>query len=342
MKIINYRQHQESQLTDASFNKKIDRLQELSDRISKNLRSFLFFGNNPNVILENLLYYEDDIASYKKVLDDLEAKGFDLNHVINQYVSCYMSLPYLVPEIDYSYFDHDWFENVLDDNKIRAKIKDTLDVVVNRDVDALFSFRRETGANFRAALSSLANGASNNLSNLSNSLQINKKTLQKILETLELAQIITAIPSIGASSGKISKSYKYCFNSPAIRQALCSVIIKENNLDDKRVRMLRGNLLEDTVFMHLKRILKNEPLGVNIEYDAAAGGADFVVMPIDGTKSQAIVIEVGYNKSDCRQVEQTLKKVGKYGLVITDCINRPKTNPEKTVLYIPLKTFLLI
>ena len=161
------------------FNKKINRLQELSDKISKNLRSFLFFGNNPNVILENLLYYEDDIASYKKVLDDLEAKGFDLNHVINQYVSCYMSLPYLVPEIDYSYFNHDWLENALDYNKIRAKIKDTLDIVVNRDVDALFSFRRETGANFRAALSSLANGASNNLSNLSNSLQINKKTLQK-------------------------------------------------------------------------------------------------------------------------------------------------------------------
>ena len=132
------------------------------------------------------------------------------------------------------------------------------------------------------------------------------------------------------------------FNSPAIRQALCSVIIKPDNLDDRQVYLLRGRLLEDVVLMYLKRILKNDPLGVNIEYDAAAGGADFVIMPIDGTKQQAVVIEVGNSKTTSKQVEKTLDKVGKYGLVITNHTDQPSLSPSKTVVYVPLKLFLLM
>ena len=53
-----------------------------------------------------------------------------------------------------------------------------------------------------------------------------------------------------------------------------------------------------------------------LERDIKTGGADFVFYR-QGNLKQAIVIDVGYNKTSTKPVYQTLKSYGLYGLVIT-------------------------
>ena len=61
----------------------------------------------------------------------------------------------------------------------------------------------------------------------------------------------------------------------------------------------------------------------------------------NGLKSEAIVLGVGYGKTDTRQITNTLKRLkGGYGLVVTD---RPLSlNKDQNTVFVPLKTFLML
>ena len=276
--------------------------------------------------------------------------NFSLDHLIDQYLNWYMSLPYIVSQIQYEWAG-DWidynqllascFELPPTENDIRLQIRGTLDNITKKDINVLQSFNSTTRTMFPALLIALANSNQTNLKSLSTKLGLKIQTLQSMLQVLQDAQVITAVPPLGASFGKISKTYKYIFNSPALRQALCLLIIKEGNRQDPQVRLLRGRLLEDAVYMYLSRILDDAPLGPKIEYDAAKGGADFVVMPADGTKEKAIVLEVGYNKRSGQQVRKTLSRVGSYGLVITNT-DEITISADGKIIYLPLNFFLTL
>lgn len=101
---------------------------------------------------------------------------------------------------------------------------------------------------------------------------------------------------------------------------------------------LRGKLLEDIVGLYLKRIFLEAPLTCAIvEYDPAQGGADFIVSP-DGTNKNAVVLEVGAQKDNSKQVIQTLASIdGRYGAVVTS--GTLEVDKENNVLRIPFEFF---
>ncbi|MBI5207105.1 MAG: hypothetical protein HY934_04865 [Candidatus Firestonebacteria bacterium] len=77
--------------------------------------------------------------------------------------------------------------------------------------------------------------------------------------------------------------------------------------------------------------------GYSLTYDAASGGADFIVNFIN----HKIIIEVGTGEKNFKQIINTSKKVSsKYGLIISN--DDLSYDSEINAVKIPLKYFLLI
>ena len=122
----------------------------------------------------------------------------------------------------------------------------------------------------------------------------------------------------------------------------------------ERDSQFRGYLLEDVVTSYLKRLFVDRPLAGALEYDPASGGADLIISS-SGLKKDALVIEVGMNKTKSRQPTKTLKKIGRYGLIFSGVSDfgqnittadaepvRTKVDVDARVISIAAPVFLLL
>ena len=348
MKIINqpYYSQATRKIDRQPFDKSINEANLLANEISTSLKQCLIHSKSAEVTFGAIQMQNNKLSSYITNIEEMNfSGGINLDLMIRQYISRYMSLPYAVSEIKYGQSSSktlDQYKEIgIDEEAIRTSITQTLENIFNKDLDILHSFNQATRAVFPSLLLVLANNDATELSTLSKKLKINIQTLQNMLKVLVDGQVVSAVPPLGASTGKISKPYKYLFNSPAIRQVLSPLIIKEEGSHNSPSSSLKGKLLEDTVYSSFKRIFTNPFTDPQIEYDASSGGADFIIMPRSGIKQDAIVIEVGYNKTSHRQVEKTLTRVGGQGMIITD-IDQPKLVANKPIVYMPLKLFLIM
>jgi predicted AAA+ superfamily ATPase len=151
---------------------------------------------------------------------------------------------------------------------------------------------------------------------------------------LEQAEVLQRLYPQGSHFKQVTqKPSKYLFSSPAFRamyyKTIGSTITEQN---------VRGRLLEDLIGMYLYRFSDKKPTH-SLTYDSAKGGADFIFT----AGSSKIVIEVGVNKKEYRQVMQTAAKVkATYSLVISDQIEEIEYNETQNALKIPLRYFMLI
>ena len=100
----------------------------------------------------------------------------------------------------------------------------------------------------------------------------------------------------------------------------------------------RGKLLEDLIGMYLYRLCDKKP-SFSLTYDSAKGGADFIL----SSGENKIVLEVGMNKKEYKQVTQTAEKVkATCGIVVSEGTDVLEYNAEANALKIPLKYFLLM
>ena len=325
--------------------KETNRLNSLAADISNQFRDCFLHSKNSDKTWDIIQPLNKQMSEYNKTWQTLtnipnsNLQRISINSMVNQYINYYMSLPYVVGFND-SHLGETTKPNFQQEEDIRTSIVQTVENIFNKDLNALDSFSQEVKLKFFNLLLILANSDTTSLNSLSKDIKVNIQTLQSMLKVLTEAQTVSAIPPLGASFGKISKPYKYLFNSPAIRQALSPVIIREG-LDSRQINVLRGRLLEDAVYLSLRRMFEGL-FYFQIEYDASQGGADFVIVPRSGIKQEAIVIEVGYNKKSYKQIEKTLKKVGNQGLIITTGIDRPRRSTRnQDIIYIPLELFLL-
>ena len=290
-------------------------------------------------------------------LEQLERK-LDKNRLgpesIDNYINFYGSLPYATEikqqknyyrdEAGYEIndFNPDWKPSKRPaDDEIRERVFQTLNTLFLRDLEVLGKFDTKTKSKFLRLLLMLANAGDINLRKIAKNLELNVLTVQNMLKALSDGEIISPVTPSGASLGKIAKPYKYFFSSPGLRQGLSSLRLYSgedaNPADSSR---LRGQLLEETAAMYLKRLFVGQSTAGLVEYDARAGGADFIVMP-RGLKSGAVILEVGYGKTNAKQVANTLKHFkGRYGLVITD--RNLGLDKKNNSVFVPLKTFLML
>ena len=283
---------------------------------------------------------------------ELQALATNSSDQIDDYINFYGSMPYAAPiKYKHSYYeeelqvDHELRERGFQpasrgkaEKEIKDRILQTLNTLFLRDLEILGNFDSKTKNQFIRLLLLLANADSINLRKLAQDLGLNVLTIQNMLKALSDGEIIIPVAPVGASLGKIAKSYKYLFNSPALRLALSPLYLNSGEkISPVEIGRLRGCLLEDTVAMYLKRLFINRPVSGILEYDATAGGADFIVMP-RGLKSEAIILEVGYNKKTGTQVSKTLARFkDRHGLVVTNC--KLRLDKQNNAVFIPLETF---
>lgn len=224
------------------------------------------------------------------------------------------------------------------------RIMRTLDDVLMQDIASLGKFDNHTLAAFSKLLFCLVYADARSLNKLARDINLNINTVQSMLVALTQSEVITAIKARGSGRGHVRKPHKYFFNSPATRAALAYEMGLNLLTDSDSLQQLRGHLLEDAVASRLKGIFADPAVGGFVEYDPVTGGADFIVSRT-GLKKDAVVIEVGVNKKDMRQVRQTLQAGGRYGLVVSatasSCLEF-EVDKESRVVAIPAASFLLL
>ena len=297
----------------------------------------------------------EDTFEKLKQLEPQNSSG-DYSEQVDNYVNFYGSMPYAAPikhkhgcygaELHLSGHEHERLElhdpgRSKAEKEIKDRILQTLNTLFLRDLEILGNFDAKTKSKFIRLLLLLANADSVNLRKIAKNLGLNVLTVQRMLQALSDAEIIISVAPAGASLGKIAKSYKYLFNSPALRLALSPLHLHSNEkIDPADAGRLRGCLLEDTIAMYLKRLFINRPLSGILEYDVSEGGADFIVMP-RGLKSEAIILEVGYNKKTGGQVAKTLGRFkDRHGLVVTNC--RLGLDKQNNAVFVPLEIFFML
>ncbi|PJC56333.1 hypothetical protein CO026_00850 [Candidatus Kaiserbacteria bacterium CG_4_9_14_0_2_um_filter_41_32] len=212
------------------------------------------------------------------------------------------------------------------------QIHKSLDRVVNKDIPQMQSMTRDIISKIPAILYAIADMDALNFSTMATKFGISRPKVSEIFSVLEEAEVLHRIYPHGSHFKQVTqKPSKYLFSSPAFRAMYYKTI--GNTITEQNAR---GKLLEDLVSMYLYRIFDKKPM-YSLTYDSAQGGADFIV----GVGDKKIVIEVGSNKTEYRQVVKTSQKVTPaYSIILSEEGNL-EYNEEANALKIPLKYFLL-
>ena len=219
---------------------------------------------------------------------------------------------------------------IQDEVRIHTLTNQQIDRVVERDVPELGKFDTTTLAMVKNILLLVAGSGEVSVTSLSRTLRgISLVTLINVLETLERAEMLIRVYPYGSTYKKVRKPSKYYFMTPAVRHTLLTLVEGDSAFVNHK-----GWYLEDIVSLSLYREFSRK-LASPAFYDAARGGADFIVRFPKNT----IAIEVGYGTKGEKQALATLQKIkGTYGLVISQeglAING-------NVVKVPLQYFLLI
>lgn len=277
--------------------------------LAKNLQEALFFSKNAKEVYSKISKNKGKIDNYY-----LGISRFDFNNYLN-----YGSLPFMV---------------ALDNEAlVYDQINKSLDRVVNKDIYQMQSLSPDIVSRISAILYAVADMDVLNFTTLSKKFGISRPKVAEIFLALERAEVLHRIYPRGSHFKQVTqKSSKYLFSSPAFRAMYYKTI--GNSISEQNSQ---GKLLEDLVGMYLYRLCDKQS-NYFLTYDSAKGGADFIFT----IGSVSIVIEVGVNKTDYKQVIKTAEKVkAKYSLIISDKQNELDLNFKQNIIKVPLSYFIL-
>jgi len=232
------------------------------------------------------------------------------------------------------FFESGSFPSVIRiENKQKAmeKIKSVIDGIIVKDIVTLQRFKTQTIAKVGDLLYLLAQSDSISYSKLKEALKIERvETLESLIEVLIMSGILMKVKTYGKTYGSTRKTPKFLFVTPSLRSAMLNNIYLSG---------VEGKKLEDYfTLIYLKDLKSYSKYAINLSYDLAEGGADFVLTLKDRSN---IVIEVGFNKEEVRQVKNTMKKTknNRYGLVFG---SSDLELVENHIVKVPLKFLMLI
>ena len=244
-----------------------------------------------------------------------------------------------------SNIDHEWENYIqygnlpfgINDNPLEI-VQETLDIndrIIEKDFLLISSLNEKTRKSAFPLIKQLAMqkpGTVNN-SSLANMLNIDSKTVKKLLEVLENTELIYHIESYGSPSNRERKTYEYYFLATQIKAAY---FLNYGDISNN-YREYLGILLENLMATSLYKLQRSKG-GFGVYYDSRSGGVDFIIKALN---HKPVPVEVGIGKKNKRQITNAMKKYNSdYGIVIsnkTDHITK-----EDNVIFIPVKTFSLI
>ncbi|GBE17008.1 hypothetical protein BMS3Abin15_00841 [bacterium BMS3Abin15] len=277
--------------------------------LAKEMRECIFEAQSAKEVFEKVSFLQNKIDKYYLDISRLEFESY----------LHYGSLPFMI---------------ALDNEAlVYDQINKSLERVVNKDIPQMRSMTQEIISKIPAILYAIADMDILNFSTLAQEFGISRPKVAEIFSALEQTEVLHRIYPVGSHFKQVTqKPSKYLFSSPAFRamyyKTIGNTITEQNS---------RGKLLEDLVGMYLYRLFDKKP-AFSLNYDAAKGGADFVI----GAGDKKIVIEVGSNKAEYRQVIQTAKKVNAaYSIIISEKADVLEYNGAENAVKIPLKYFLV-
>ncbi len=237
----------------------------------------------------------------------------------------------LPPNVEDGFFENGGLPSTIKiTNKVKATemIKTAINSIIAKDIIGMEKFKTQTIAKIYDLLYLLANSDTISYEKIKKSLKIERfETLDSLIDVLGMAGVLIKVKSYGMTYGPVRKTPKLLFITSSLRSAI---------LDNQFWPGIEGKKLEDYFALIYMKDLKDK-LAVNLFYDISEGGADFILTLKDRSK---IIIEVGFNKEEIRQVMNTQNKVkGKYGLVFG---SSKLELVDDFVVKIPLKYLLLI
>lgn len=213
--------------------------------------------------------------------------------------------------------------------KAMEKIKSVIDGIIVKDILKLKRFETHTIAKINDLLYLLAQSDIVSYQKLQLTLKIQRpETLENLIEVLIISGLLVKVNAYGQTYGSVRKTPKFLFVTPSLRSAILNNIYLPGT---------EGKKLEDYFILIFQDIKRNGKFDFSrIFYDSAEGGADFIL-----NVKENIVVELGFNKEETKQVQKTAKKVKKmrYGLIFG---SRNLELVENSIVKIPLKFLLLM
>jgi len=278
--------------------------------LAKKLRDSIFSAQSAKEVFDNLTSLKPDIDGYYMNISRLEFENY----------LHYGSLPFMI---------------ALDNEAlIYDQINKSLERVVNKDIPQMRAMTQEVISKIPAILYAIADMDALNFSTLAEKFGISRPKVSEIFSALEQAEVLHRIYPAGSHFKQVTqKPSKYLFSSPAFRAMYYKTI--GNTITEQNAR---GKLLEDLVGMYLYHLFDKNPI-FSLTYDSAKGGADFIV----GVGKKKVVIEVGVNKTEYKQIAKTAEKIKPvYSIIISEKCGELEYNEKENAVKIPLKYFLLI
>lgn len=242
------------------------------------------------------------------------------------------------PQIEFKKFLHSKsFPYALNISEISAHrlTNDVVERIVQNDLKQFASFNNGTNESILRLISYLATKkpGTTSSSSISQSLNLNIRTVDNILSALEKAQLILSINAYGSAGKMFNKPKEHFFSAPSIKAAL-NYRIGRYGLNHKKCYSV---LVEDLVASTLNRLANESFQSIGLFYDSNKKGVDFIVKNLD----EVIPIEVGVGKKTKSQLTRAKVRYGSdYGILVSNRTSNLEF--KKGILYIPLLTFALI
>lgn len=272
------------------------------------IRQAIYFSKSANEVYDNLLKLRPQVNQYWSAINRMD---------IRKYLS-YGSLPFslLMPG----------------EAAVYDSISLLLDKIIKLDLSTLENFTNETLGAVKRILFTIAENDTTSLNALEEKFKINRLTIASIFDALEKAELLIKIPAYGSNMTIAKKATKYLFMSSAIRMSFFYFTGLESTF-----LVRQGKLLEDSIGAHLYSnfILKGQGA---IRYDAASGGADFILQILN---NKQIIIEVGMGEKDKKQIIKTSQRVNSdYNLIFSS--SPLKLDAEQKIVSVPLDYYFLM
>lgn len=242
------------------------------------------------------------------------------------------------PQLEFKKFLHSQsFPFALNLTEIDAHrlTNDMVERVVHEDLKQFASFNNGTNASILRLVSYLATKkpGTTSSSSLAQSLNLNVRTVDSILNALEKSQLILSINAYGSAGKILNKPKEHFFASPSIKAALNYRVGRYDLNHEKCYAVLVENMVAST----LNRLSWESLHSLGLFYDSNKKGVDFIVKNLD----DVIPVEVGVGKKTKSQLTIAKNKYGAdYGILVS---NRTSSIEfKKGILHIPLLTFALM
>ena len=209
---------------------------------------------------------------------------------------------------------------------------ETIKKIAYSDIPKIKNINYSSIENALKIINYLVGAEKTSIENISQDLNINKTSTNKILRFLEMSTLIFSVKPLGSEEKMSRKSWRYYFATPTIRFMIKDYLgtFKESDV---------GFLFEEYIASTLYKIqITNNMLNIKVFYDPNKNSADFLIKT-SNNKIIPIEVKYGKNKNAEKQVRNSMKRYNaEYGIIIGDYELEYKDN----ILYMPKELFLIL